>query len=218
MHLRLARTRTSFPRPRLPIGFWFVYYQCLSDSNDACLGNGHPSACPANASLRFGRYQSTENLVNRTTSIVMSLFKASSLTPKENMKKLSWRWRYQTFCQAKKICSIELKAKRLCRTVCRQCQVVVNKLHPSFLCLTKTNAEITSLDFELTSNPIMPTTTGIQQDALAYALSEIIWKAGNGQTATICLPHPNAVHVTTSPQFNEDGLTEKVNLLDEEYR
>ena len=58
----------------------------------------------------------------------------------------------------------------------------------------------------------MPTTATIQQDALAYALTDIIWKAGNGQTAIICLPQPNAVHVTSSPQFNEDGLTEKVNL------
>lgn len=56
----------------------------------------------------------------------------------------------------------------------------------------------------------MPNTATIQQDALAYALADMIWKAGNGQTAIICLPQPNIVHVTSSPQFNEDGLTEKV--------
>ena len=58
----------------------------------------------------------------------------------------------------------------------------------------------------------MPSTASIQQDALVYALSDMIWKAGNGKTAVICLPQPNAAYVTSSPQFNEDGLTEKVNF------
>lgn len=50
----------------------------------------------------------------------------------------------------------------------------------------------------------------IQQDTLAYALAHLIWKVGNGHSATLCLPHPTTVHVTSSPQFNEDGLTERV--------
>ena len=56
----------------------------------------------------------------------------------------------------------------------------------------------------------MPTTVTIQQEALAYAIANIIWKTGNGQSAILCLPQPNAVYVMGSPQFNEDGLTEKV--------
>lgn len=56
----------------------------------------------------------------------------------------------------------------------------------------------------------MPTSPIIQQDALAAALAEIIWKAGDGQTGYLCLPQVNVVHVKSSPSFNEDGLTEKV--------
>ncbi len=59
----------------------------------------------------------------------------------------------------------------------------------------------------------MPTTVTIQQEALAYAIASIIWKSGNGQSATLCLPQPNVVHVVGSPQFNEDGLTEKVSFI-----
>lgn len=56
----------------------------------------------------------------------------------------------------------------------------------------------------------MPSNSTIQQDALAYAITDIIWKGGNGQKATLCLPNANVVHVPGSPDFNEDGLTEKV--------
>ncbi|XP_057379239.1 inactive ubiquitin carboxyl-terminal hydrolase MINDY-4B-like [Daphnia carinata] len=63
-----------------------------------------------------------------------------------------------------------------------------------------------------TCNPLMPTTVTIQQEALACAIANIIWKAGNGQSAILCLPQANVVHVVGSPQFNEDGLTEKLQL------
>ncbi|XP_046453708.1 inactive ubiquitin carboxyl-terminal hydrolase MINDY-4B-like [Daphnia pulex] len=63
-----------------------------------------------------------------------------------------------------------------------------------------------------TCNPLMPTTVTIQQEALAYAIANIIWKSGNEQSATLCLPQPNVVHIVGSPQFNEDGLTEKLQL------
>jgi hypothetical protein len=59
----------------------------------------------------------------------------------------------------------------------------------------------------------MPTTVTIQQEALAYAIANIIWKSGNEQSATLCLPQPNVVHIVGSPQFNEDGLTEKVRFI-----
>jgi hypothetical protein len=66
--------------------------------------------------------------------------------------------------------------------------------------------------FQFVSNPLMPTTVTIQQEALAFAIANIIWKTGNGQSAILCLPQPNAVYVVGSPQFNEDGLTEKVSF------
>ena len=50
----------------------------------------------------------------------------------------------------------------------------------------------------------------MQQDVLALALANMIWKMGNGKSATLCLPQPSTVHVKGSTKFNEDGLTEKV--------
>ena len=50
----------------------------------------------------------------------------------------------------------------------------------------------------------------MQQDALAHALANMIWKVGNGKSANLCLPQSTVVHVKGSALFNEDGLTEKV--------
>ena len=63
------------------------------------------------------------------------------------------------------------------------------------------------------SDPLKPSSTAIQQDALANAIAEIVWKAGSGNSATLCLPQHNQVHVTTTARFNEDGLTEKLVIL-----
>jgi len=57
---------------------------------------------------------------------------------------------------------------------------------------------------------LKPSSAGIQQDVLAAAISEIIWRAGDGEKALLCLPQPSTVHVTSSARFNEDGLTERV--------
>ena len=60
------------------------------------------------------------------------------------------------------------------------------------------------------SDLLKPPSATVQQDALALALANMIWKAGNGKSATLCLSQSAAVHVKGSAKFNEDGLTEKV--------
>lgn len=57
-------------------------------------------------------------------------------------------------------------------------------------------------------DPLEPTMT-IQKEALVAAVSEIIWRAGSGQ-GILCLPSKSLVHLPESPQFNQDGVTEKV--------
>ncbi|KAI9555731.1 hypothetical protein GHT06_018246 [Daphnia sinensis] len=60
-------------------------------------------------------------------------------------------------------------------------------------------------------DPLEPTMT-IQKEALVAAVSEIIWRAGSGQ-GILCLPSKSLIHVPESPQFNHDGVTEKLQLV-----
>lgn len=50
----------------------------------------------------------------------------------------------------------------------------------------------------------------MQQEALVSALTEIIWKAGGGQSCVLCLPNTSISHLSDSEGFNQDGVTEKV--------
>lgn len=61
-------------------------------------------------------------------------------------------------------------------------------------------------------SPLMPTST-MQQEALISALTDIVWKAGGGQSCILCLPDTSVCHVPDSENFNQDGVTEKVLFL-----
>ncbi|EFX82045.1 hypothetical protein DAPPUDRAFT_49522, partial [Daphnia pulex] len=43
-------------------------------------------------------------------------------------------------------------------------------------------------------------------------LADIIWRAGSGQ-GVLCLPSKSGVYLPESPQFNQDGVTEKLQLV-----
>nr|CAH0100072.1 unnamed protein product [Daphnia galeata] len=60
-------------------------------------------------------------------------------------------------------------------------------------------------------DPLEPTRT-IQKEALVAALADIIWRAGSGQ-GVLCLPNKSVVYLPESPQFNQDGVTEKLQLV-----
>ena len=49
----------------------------------------------------------------------------------------------------------------------------------------------------------------IQKEALCGALADILWRAGGGKAAVLCLPSKTA-YLSGSNNFNQDGVTEKV--------
>lgn len=53
----------------------------------------------------------------------------------------------------------------------------------------------------------------IQKEALSSAIADILWRAGGGQSCILCLPNKSAIYVPESPEFNQDGVTERVGIV-----
>ena len=53
-------------------------------------------------------------------------------------------------------------------------------------------------------SPLTPS-SAMQQEALCTAISDIIWRAGDGHSGYFCLPNSTQTHVSDSDHFNCDG-------------
>ncbi|NXI57476.1 MIY4B hydrolase, partial [Chloroceryle aenea] len=52
-----------------------------------------------------------------------------------------------------------------------------------------------------------------QSEALAVALAELLWAAGGGRRAVVCLV-TTAIHIVPSPDYKADTLTERLQLFE----